>query len=66
MPRNKKDTNPYFTIKGMFLDSYSNWIKTQVKVPAGATNFKGIFGLGERALKSFFYESGVYTLWGKD
>jgi len=35
MPRNLNDKNPYFVIKGMFLDSYTNWIKTQVKVPSG-------------------------------
>lgn len=36
-----------------------------MKVPGG-DEFKGIFGLGERANKDFFYESGVYTIWGKD
>jgi len=49
----------------MLLDSYLNWINAQVTVPSG-DQFKGIFGLGERAYKNFFYEDGVYTIWGKD
>lgn len=34
-------------------------------VPSG-DEFKGIFGLGERAYKNFFYEDGVYTIWDMD
>ena len=65
MPRNIVDKNPYFTLNGMILDSYYNQINAQVTVPSG-DQFRGIWGLGERAYKQFFYEDGVYTLYGKD
>jgi alpha-glucosidase (family GH31 glycosyl hydrolase) len=51
LPRNKLDKTPYFSIKGMLLDSYLNYINVNVKVEAN---------------KDFFYENGVYTIWGKD
>jgi hypothetical protein len=28
--------------------------------------FKGVFGLGERANKDFFYKDGVYGMWTRD
>lgn len=65
MPRNKLDKNPYLTIKGMMFDSFINWININLKVPGG-DKFKGIWGLGERANTNFFYEDGVYTIWGRD
>lgn len=63
--RNLLDKTPYFTLNGMLLDSYMNQINAKVTVPGG-DNFKGIFGLGERASKNFFYEDGIYTIWAKD
>eukprot|EP00347_Sterkiella_histriomuscorum_P006514 403352477 len=68
LSRNKSDTIPYFTIKGMLLDSYLNWINVEVTVPSTEKkrDFKGIYGLGERANKQFFYQDGIYTIWGKD
>lgn len=30
------------------------------------TSFTGIFGLGERANKDFFFKDGVYSMWAKD
>ncbi len=65
MPRNNKDKNSYLTIKGMMFDSYLNWINVTANVPSGK-EFKGIYGLGERANKDFFYEDGVYTIWARD
>jgi alpha-glucosidase (family GH31 glycosyl hydrolase) len=53
------------TIKGMMFDSYINWINVQLKTPSN-DQFQGIFGLGERANKDFFYKDGVYTIWGSD
>ena len=57
--------DPYLSIKGMLFDSYLNWINVGLRVPSG-NDFVGIWGLGERANKDFFYEDGVYTLWGRD
>ncbi len=49
----------------MLFDSYYNQINVGLKVPAG-DQFKGIWGLGERAYANFFYEDGVYTMWARD
>lgn len=56
---------PYFTVRGMLLDSYLNAINVQVQTLKG-NDFKGIFGLGERANKDFFLKDGVYSMWSRD
>jgi alpha-glucosidase (family GH31 glycosyl hydrolase) len=59
------DPLPLLTIKGMLFDSYMNSIEVELNTMKGE-NFTGIFGLGERANKNFFYEDGVYTIYAKD
>lgn len=56
------------TIKGLLFDQYLNWMNVIAYAqPAESEDkFRGIFGLGERATKDFFYKSGVYSLWAKD
>lgn len=52
----------------MLFHEYLNWIKVEANgEPSDSEeSFRGIFGLGERATKNFFYNSGVYSLWAKD
>ena len=63
--KDKTDKDAYLNIKGMMFDSYYNHIRVGLKVPGGI-DFKGLWGLGERAYANFFYEDGVYTMWARD
>jgi hypothetical protein len=54
-----------FGLDGMIYDDYLNWIKVHANAEANE-NFKGIFGLGERASFDFYYKDGVYSMWSKD
>lgn len=63
--RNAYETEPFFNISNILYDDYLNIVRTKLKTLSG-DNFTGIFGLGERASKDFFYKDGVYTLWSKD
>ena len=49
----------------MVFDSYLNWINVQAQLETG-DKFTGVFGLGERANKDFFYKDGVYSMWARD
>lgn len=42
-----------------------NSIQTKLKTLKG-DQFTGIFGLGERANKDFFFQDGIYTSWTRD
>ncbi len=55
----------FFGIDGMVYDDYLNWLRVHVVTPS-RNDFKGIFGLGERANEDFFYKDGVYSLWSRD
>ena len=48
----------------MLFDEYFNQIN--VKVQSQDPDFKGVFGLGERANNDFFFKDGVYGLWSRD
>ena len=62
---NKEDpSGPYFSITGMVFDDYLNWIN--VKVTSQDPDFKGVFGLGERAAEDIFLKDGVYSMWARD
>lgn len=56
------------TLKGFLFDQYLNWFNMEaLAVPAANEDaFRGVFGLGERATKDFFFRSGVYSMWTKD
>ena len=60
-----EDESVYLTLEGMIFDSYLNWVKTKVYT-LPKDQFTGVFGLGERAMESFFYADGVYSMWNKD
>jgi len=55
----------FFGVDELVYDDYLNWIKVHANTESGS-NFRGIFGLGERANLDFFYKDGVYSLWSKD
>jgi hypothetical protein len=59
---------PFLTIQGLLFDEYLNWVNVvaYAKPSTSEDTFNGVFGLGERASKDFFYKSGVYSLWAKD
>jgi Galactose mutarotase-like len=63
----RSDSNPstVLTVKGMMFDSYYNYINVEANTPTG-NDFRGVFGLGERASKDFFLQNGVYTMWSRD
>ena len=63
--RNAYETEPYFNISNLIYDEYLNIVRTNLKTLKN-DNFTGIFGLGERASKDFFFKDGVYTMWSKD
>lgn len=48
----------------MLFDDYLNWIN--VKVTSQDPDFKGVFGLGERATEDIFMKDGVYSMWARD
>ena len=49
-----------FSVLNLLYDEYYNYIKTR------AYTTKGVFGLGERANKDFFFKDGVYSMWTRD
>ena len=49
----------------MIYDEYLNWINTRAHTESN-DKFRGVFGLGERANKDFFYKDGIYTMWNYD
>jgi alpha-glucosidase (family GH31 glycosyl hydrolase) len=49
----------------MVFDEYLNWISTKVFTETD-DKFTGIFGLGERVNKDFFFKDGVYSMWARD
>jgi hypothetical protein len=51
------------SLNSMILDSYFNYIETEVHTAAGS---KGILGLFERTGSELFLEDGVYSLWSFD
>jgi hypothetical protein len=53
------------TIEELFLHSYLNYVVEKANTTKGDA-FTGIFGLGERAQKTFFYEDGIYNMWNHD
>lgn len=63
--RNAFETMPFFNISSLMYDQYMSIVKTTLQTMKG-DNFQGIFGLGERQGKDFFFKDGVYTLWSKD
>lgn len=52
-------------LDGMIYDQYLNMIKATAITESG-DNFQGVFGLGERANKDFFYKDGVYSMHARD
>lgn len=48
---------PVLTIKGLLFDEYLNWVNVDAYTQnaTSADDFIGVFGLGERATKNFFY-----------
>ena len=50
----------------MLFDSYLNNINYELRTAFVGDDYTGIFGLGERASKDFFFQDGVYTMWAKD
>jgi len=62
---NKDGASTVFSLNGLLYDEYLNWINVKVYTESG-DNFKGIFGLGERANKDFFYKDGVYGMHSRD
>jgi hypothetical protein len=59
---------PVLTLKGFLFDEYLNWINLVANAQPSDSdaNFKGIFGLGERASTDLFLKTGVYSMWAKD
>ena len=59
---------PVLTLKGFLFAEYLNWINLVAHAqPADSEDqFRGIFGLGERASTDFFVKTGVYSMWAKD
>ena len=59
---------PVITLKSLLFNEYINWVNMQINAQPADTeeDFHGIFGLGERSTKDFFYKTGVYSLWSKD
>jgi len=62
---------PVLTLKGFLFDQYLNWINmvAHAQPQPQATSeddFRGVFGLGERAQTDYFMKSGVYSMWAKD
>jgi len=55
----------YFNINGLLFDSFLNVVRTKIYTSKG-DNFKGIFGLGERVNKDFFFKDGVYSMYSRD
>jgi hypothetical protein len=49
----------------MVYDDYLNWIRVHA-VTEKEDDFRGIFGLGERASLDFFFKNGVYGMWSYD
>lgn len=56
----------YFSITGLLYDEYLNWINVEATTMITGDDFTGVFGLGERANKDFFYKDGVYSMWSRD
>jgi hypothetical protein len=56
----------YWTLNGLLYDEYLNWINVTINTTDTGDNFKGVFGLGERANKDFFFKDGVYSMWTRD
>lgn len=56
------------TMKGLIFDEYLSWVNMEAVAEAADSedNFRGVFGLGERATKDFFFKTGVYSMWAKD
>eukprot|EP00347_Sterkiella_histriomuscorum_P014109 403362137 len=63
--RSDNEESNVFQIQGMIYDEYLNWIQATVNTMQGE-DFKGIFGLGERANKDFFFKDGVYSMHSRD
>lgn len=61
---NNKGSSVY-KLHQLFLDDYLNYIGSTLNTTKG-DNFTGIFGLGERAQRSMFYDDGVYNIWNHD
>jgi len=49
----------------MVYDDYLNWIRVHANTEK-EDDFRGIFGLGEKANFDFFYKDGVYSMWSRD
>lgn len=49
----------------MLLDQNLNIVDVYHNTTKGA-NFTGIFGLGQKVQKDFFYKDGIYSLWNRD
>ena len=62
---NVNDSIDLFSLEAMIYEDYLNWIKVKAYTESG-DNFRGVFGLGERANMDFFYKTGVYSMWSKD
>jgi len=62
---NDVEPTEFFRLEGMIFEDYLNWIKVTAFTEQGE-NFRGVFGLGERATTDFFFKSGVYSMWAKD
>ncbi len=62
---NRDGATTVFSIDGMLYDEYFNWIKVKAYTESG-NNFRGVFGLGERANNDFFYKDGVYGMHSRD
>lgn len=55
----------FLSIPGMTYDQYFNLVKMTVTTPA-ADQFTGVFGLGTRSNKDFFFKDGVYSMFDID
>ena len=60
-----EDNTVFYSLKEFLLENYLNYVKVQLATPTN-DEFKGIFGLGERANANFFFKDGVYSMWSRD
>ncbi len=63
--RTQNDPSNVFQLKALVYDQYLNWIAARINTQSG-DQFQGVFGLGERANKDFFYKDGVYSMMSRD
>ena len=53
------------TLNAILYDQYFNYIQVTANTPS-LDDFTGVFGLGQRANKNFFFQDGVYSMHTRD